>query len=90
LVVLVSAVLALVKWDAITRGPTGNEAITVLRVVERELAEARWQHPKRHESIFSRADAALEHAWNKLDEKRYEDVIPAAQAADGLLEGFKN
>jgi tellurite resistance protein TerC len=90
LVVLVSAVLALVKWDAITRGPTGNEAIAVLRVVERELAEARWQDPKRHESIFSRADAALEHAWNKLDEKRYEDAIPAAQAADSLLERFKN
>ena len=85
-VFFLSALLTLVKWDAISRGPTGHEAIAVLRVVEREVAQARWQHAKTDAAILSRADAALEHAWTSLEGKRYQDAITTAQSAEKLIE----
>jgi len=81
-----ATVLTLVKWDSISRGPTGHEAITVLRVVEREVAQAKWQHAKTHAGILSRADATLEQAWTSLEEKRYQDAITNAQHAEKLIE----
>ena len=80
------AVLTLVKWDAISRGPTGHEAIAVLRVVEREVAQAKWQHGKYHGDVLRRADATLEQAWTNLEEKRYQDAITIAQQAEKMIE----
>jgi hypothetical protein len=85
-VFFLATVLTLVKWDAISRGPTGHEAITVLRVVEREVAQAKWQHAKTHGAILRRADSTLEHAWMRLEEKRYQDAITTAQSAEKLIE----
>ena len=85
-VFFLSALLTLVKWDAISRGPTGHEAIAVLRVVEREVAQAKWQHGKTHAVILSRADSALEHAWTSLEGKQYQDAITIAQSAGKLIE----
>jgi len=85
-VFILVAVLTLVKWDSISRGPTGQEAITVLRVVEREVAQAKWQHAKTHGEVLSRADATLEQAWTSLERKRYQDAITIAQSAEKLIE----
>jgi len=85
-VFFLATLLTLVKWDSISRGPTGREAITVLRVVEREVAQAKWQHAKTHGEILSRADATLEQAWTSLGEKRYQDAITTAQYAEKLIE----
>jgi tellurite resistance protein TerC len=86
LIVFIVAVLTAVKWDAVMRGPTSNEAIAVLRVVERELATARWQHPSKDQTIFDRANESLDRAWTKLEEKRYHEAILIAQATDRMLE----
>ncbi|HEX6801302.1 MAG TPA: TerC family protein [Candidatus Binatia bacterium] len=85
-VFFLATVLTLVKWDSISSGPTGREAITVLRVVEREVAQAKWQHAKTHGEILNRADATLEQAWTSLGEKRYQDAITTAQYAEKLIE----
>ena len=85
-VFILAALLTLVKWDSISRGPTGHEAIAVLRVVEREVAQAKWQHAKTHAVILSRADSALEHAWTSLERKRYQDAITIAQQAEKMIE----
>jgi len=85
-VFFLATVLTIVKWDSISSGPTGREAITVLRVVERGVAQAKWQHAKTHGEILSRADATLEQAWISLEEKRYQDAITTAQAAEKLIE----
>ena len=82
----VGTLLTLVKWDAISRGPTGQEAITVLRVVEREVAQAKWVHAKTQGIILSRADAVLDEAWTSLEQKRYQDAITTAQSAGKLIE----
>src|SRR4030095_10785110 len=42
---LAGVILSLVRWHSSAPGPTGHEAITVLRVVERELADAQWRQP---------------------------------------------
>jgi TerC family integral membrane protein len=84
--VLLSALLTLVKWDAISRGPTGHEAIAVLRVVEGEVAQAKRRHGNAHAAILSRADSALEEAWTNLEKKRYQDAITTAQSAGKLIE----
>jgi tellurite resistance protein TerC len=84
-VVLAGVILILVKWHSIASGPTGHEAITVLRVVERDLAESQWRQPPASAEIFRRANAALDEAWTDLGEKRYEEAIAAAQAAKEIL-----
>ena len=83
--VLLVMVLALVKWDAVARGPTSNEAIAVLRVVERELAAVQEQQPANDQSMVDRANASLDEAWSKFEEKRYQEAILSAQAADRML-----
>jgi tellurite resistance protein TerC len=77
--------LLLAKLDSITRGPTGREAITAISVIERKLAEARWQSDGGTDSALNDAEIALRHAWNDLDAKRYQESIHAAQSASQLL-----
>ena len=84
-IVLLAAVLAVVKWDAIARGPSSNEVIAVLRVAQRELAAVQDQQPFYDKSIVDRASASLDEAWSKLEEKRYQEAILSAQAADRIL-----
>ena len=84
LATILLAVLVLVKWDSIARGPTGNEAIAVLRTVEREFAAARI-YGLNDRSTLNRVGDSLDEAWSKLEEKEYEEAIKSAQAADRLL-----
>jgi tellurite resistance protein TerC len=84
-IVLLVVVLALVKWHAVARGPTGNEAIALLRVVERELAAAQEQQPINDQAIVDRANDSLDEAWSKFEERRYREAILSAQAADRML-----
>ncbi|HSE88189.1 MAG TPA: TerC family protein [Candidatus Binatia bacterium] len=85
LILLVGAVLTIVKWDSIATGPTGDDAITVIRVVQRDLAELQSSHGKSHAPLLYGANATLDEAWSKLNEKRYAQAIAAAQQARQLL-----
>jgi len=84
--VLFAAALTLAKWDSIARGPTSEEAITVLTVVERDLAEAKWLHARNYGAIIIDADTILAQAWTNLENKEYQKAIDIAQAAGKLLE----
>jgi tellurite resistance protein TerC len=84
LAIVVVAILVLVKWDSIARGPTGHEVIAVLRVVERDFAAAK-SYGLHDRTTLARAEASLEEAWSKLEQKRYEEAIRSARAADRLL-----
>jgi len=83
---LFAAVLILVKWDSIAHGPTSREAFTVVGIVERNLAQAKWQLAKNHEPAFAKADQTLEDAWSSLEEKRYQQAIETALQAGKLLD----
>jgi len=83
---LFAAVLILVKWDSIARGPTSREAFTVVGIVERDLARTKWQVAKNHEAAFAKADQTLEDAWSNLEEKRYQQAIETALQAGKLLD----
>ena len=83
---LFAAVLILVKWDSIARGPTSREAFTVVGIVERDLSRAKWQLPNSHEATFAKADQTLEDAWSSLEEKRYQQAIETALQAGKLLD----
>jgi tellurite resistance protein TerC len=83
---LFAAVLILVKWDSIARGPTSREAFTVVGIVERDLAQAKWQLSENHEEVFAKAHKTLEDAWSSLEEKRYQQAIETALAAAKLLD----
>jgi len=85
LILLVGAVLTMVKWDSIATGPTGDDAIAVIRLVQRDLAEAQSSHGRFHAPILYGAKATLDEAWSKLQEKRYEEAVSAAQEARQLL-----
>jgi hypothetical protein len=85
LILLIGAVLTIVKWDSIATGPTGDDAIAVIRVVQRDLAEAQSSYGKSHASILYGANAILDEGWSKLQEKRYAEAISAAQEARQLL-----
>jgi TerC family integral membrane protein len=85
LILLVGAVLTMVKWDSIATGPTGDDAIAVIRVVQRDLAELQSSHGKSHAPLLFGANATLDEAWSKLKEKRYAEAIAAAQKARQLL-----
>ena len=85
LILLIGAVLTIVKWDSIATGPTGDDAIAVIRVVQRDLAEAQSSHGRSHASILYGANATLDEGWSKLQEKRYAEAISAAQKARQLL-----
>jgi tellurite resistance protein TerC len=82
---LVVAVLTIVKWNSIATGPSGNDAIAVIRVVQRDLAEAQASHGRSHAPILYGANATLEEAWSSLKAKRYAEAISAAQKARQLL-----
>jgi tellurite resistance protein TerC len=85
LILLVGAVLTIVKLDSITTGPSGDEAMAVIRVVQRDLAEAQSSYGKSHAPILYGANATLDEAWSKLQEKRYAEAISVAQKARQLL-----
>jgi tellurite resistance protein TerC len=87
-VLSLATILTLVKLDSIARGPTAGEAITVIGVVERKLAEARWQGHRRAHGTLDEAETALNDAWAELNAKRYRESIVAAQLAAGLLAGI--
>jgi tellurite resistance protein TerC len=82
---LVAVVLGIAKWDAIVTGPSGDDAIAAIRVVERELVEARQAHGRSHAPILYGANATLDEAWSKLEEKRYAEAISAAHKTKALL-----
>lgn len=85
LILLIAAVLTMVKWDSIATGPTGDDAIVVIRVVQRELAELESSHGGSHAPILYGAKATLDEAWSKLKDKSYAEAISAAQKARELL-----
>jgi tellurite resistance protein TerC len=85
MILLVAVVLGSAKWDAIVTGPSGDDAIAAIRVVQRELAEARLAHASSHAPILYGANATLNEAWSKLEEKRYAEAISAAHKARQLL-----
>jgi tellurite resistance protein TerC len=85
LIPLIGAVLTMVKWDSIATGPTGDDTIAVIRLVQRDLAEAQSSHGRFHAPILYGAKASLDEAWSKLQEKRYAEAISAAQKARELL-----
>ena len=74
LILLIGAVLTMVKWDSIATGPTGDDAIAVIRVVQRDLVEAHSSHGKSHAPILYGANVTLDEAWSKLQEKSYAEV----------------
>ena len=84
-VFFLTTVLTLIKWDSIARGPTGHEAITVLRVVERDVARAKLLHGKTQGAVISPAVVSLEHAWTSLKEKNYQEAIARAKQVQQLL-----
>jgi len=85
LILLVGAVLTIVKLDSIATGPTGDDAIAVIRVVQRDLAEAQMSHGRSHASILYGANATLDEGLSKLQEKHYAEAISAAKEARQLL-----
>ena len=84
-ILLAGAVLPIIKWDSIATGPSGDDAIAVIRVVQRELAEAQQSHNRSHAPILHGVNATLGEAWSNLKEKRYEEAVSAAQKARQLL-----
>ena len=85
LILLVAVVLGIAKWDSIVTGPSGDDAIAAIRVVQRELVEAQQVHGKSHAPKLYGANATLDEALSKLEEKRYAEAISAAQKARALL-----
>jgi hypothetical protein len=86
-IVLVSlaAVLILVKWHSIASGPTSNEAIAVIRVVEAELGQTQRQQGSAAASNVRNAGDRLSTAWFHFDQKQYQRAIRAAQEAGQIL-----
>ena len=81
-------VLLLAKLDSIVRGPTSQEAITVIVVIERELAQVKERHSQSGAAVLSKADSTLDQAWSDLAEKQYSEAIATAQAARKFLEAL--
>jgi tellurite resistance protein TerC len=84
LILFVAVVLGVAKWDSVVTGPSGDDAIAAIRVVQRELVEAQWVHGTHAPKLYG-ANAILDEAWSKLEEKRYAEAISAAQNARALL-----
>jgi len=80
-VAVVIAVLAIVKVTSIRTGPSADEAIVVIRVAQRDLAEAKRIHPGAKSPTLNEAEAQLILASSALEEKRYEEAILAARKA---------
>ncbi|HXV81504.1 MAG TPA: TerC family protein [Candidatus Binatia bacterium] len=85
LILVVAVILGIAKWDSIVAGPSGDDAIVALRVVERELVEAQTTYATSHAPLLDDADAMLNQAWAELEERRYAEAIAAAQKARELL-----
>jgi tellurite resistance protein TerC len=85
-ILLFAAILLAVKLHSIAQGATGREAITVIALAERRLAEARWQDSGHRHASLSAAAAALGEAWSSLDARRYHEAIRAGRAASELLD----
>jgi hypothetical protein len=85
MILLVAVVLGIAKWDAIVTGPSGDDAIAAIRVVQRELVEAQQVRGRSHAANLYGANATLDEAWSRLEEKRYAEAIAAAQKARQLL-----
>jgi tellurite resistance protein TerC len=84
-IILVAVALLLVKWQSIATGPSANEAIAVLRVVEDEMAQVKSSYEGVHPRKLLEADSTLDGAWSSFEDKRYEEAISAAQQATQLL-----
>ncbi|HEX2261635.1 MAG TPA: TerC family protein, partial [Candidatus Binatia bacterium] len=74
LILFVAVVLGVAKWDSVVTGPSGDDAIAAIRVVQRELVEAQWVHGTHAPKLYG-ANAILDEAWSKLEEKRYAEAI---------------
>jgi tellurite resistance protein TerC len=82
---LLLATLVAVKWHSIAGGPTSNETIAVIRVVEGELGEARRQHDSVDGPTLREAGSRLNVAWSNFTQKRYQQAILDAQEAGRIL-----
>jgi tellurite resistance protein TerC len=82
---LLAAILTLVivKWTSIQGGPSGDDAITAIRVVQRDLAHAQRTHGESPQ--LERAETALAQAWSNLERDHYAEAILAALRARSLL-----
>ena len=85
LIILIAVALMLVKWQSIATGPSAHETITVLRVVENELAQAQWSSSEVDQPSLLEAHSRLNGAWSSFEEKRYAKAISAADEARQLL-----
>jgi hypothetical protein len=85
LLVLTASVLTIINWTSIGTGPSGHEAITVIRVTQQELHRAQARHREKHPQMLDYARSALDSAWASFEEKRYEEAIQAAHEAGRLL-----
>ena len=77
----VVVILAIVKWTAIRSGPSANEAMVAIRVAQDELAQAQRIPRAAQSQTLNDAQAALNLAFSRLEEKRYEESILAAHKA---------
>jgi tellurite resistance protein TerC len=84
-IIVLAALLTFVKWHSIAGGPTSNEAIAVLRVVEDKVEKARSQQGNVDDASLQLADAKLSSAWSHLEQKRYEQAIIDAQEANRIV-----
>ena len=80
----VLAILIAVKWHSIAGGPTSNEAIAAIRVVEAELGNAQ-QRAEIADANLRNAGVKLASAWSNLEQKQYQQAIIDAQEADRIL-----
>lgn len=85
LILVLAVILGIAKWDSIVAGPSADDTIVALRVVERELAEAQITYARSRAPLLDGADAILNEAWAKLEQRRYAEAIAAAQKARELL-----
>ena len=81
-VFIIGSVLTLVKWHSIAQGPTGHEAIVVLRLVEREMAHAENQFGKTRKETIAEAQKILDAAWDHFENSEYESAILTAKKAE--------
>jgi len=79
-------VLSLAKWQTVSSGPTSNEALAVLRVVETELVRAGELGGVSEAEVRS-ARTKLKEAWSHWGERQYQLAIREAQDAHQLLVG---
>jgi tellurite resistance protein TerC len=85
LVFLVGGVLGIVNWTSIATGPSGDDAIVVIRIAQQELNRVQARHREKHPQMLDYARSALDSAWVSFQEKRYEEAILAAHEAGRLL-----